>query len=108
MPVAITRGNPLISSSRSSSSVLSSSNSSLTSNEEVFRSEESNSFNPAILQRDLTPQCRIGASSSKTGHLAENLRVQRPEDVAKLWQSDGLTPHIITIELDRQTLLSVH
>lgn len=105
MPVATTRGNPIISSSRSTST-LSSSNSSLLSNEEVFRSEEPNSFNQAILQRDVTPQCRIGASSSKTGHLAENMRVQRPEDVSKLWQSDGQTPHIVTIELERQTLLS--
>lgn len=115
MPVPITtitststfhtsRGAPF---SSSKSNSLTSSNSSSSIGEEIFRTEEPNSFNSSILQRDITPQCRIGASSSKPGHFVENLRVQRAEDVSKLWQSDGLTPHFITIELERQTTLSV-
>jgi hypothetical protein len=87
------------------SSSLSSSNSSI--GDEVFRTEESNSFNSSILQKDITSQARIGASSSKPGHFVENLRVHKAEDVSKLWQSDGLSPHSITIELDSQTTLSV-
>ena len=95
-----------IQSSKSSSSLLSSaSNSSLT---DTFNFEEPNSFNSSILQRDVTHLCRISASSSKAGHSAENLRVTRPQDVSKLWQSDGLAPHTVTIELSRQSLLSVH
>lgn len=90
------------------SSSLSSSNSSSSIGEEVFRTEEPNSFNSTILQKDITGQVRIGASSSKSGHFVENLRVQRAEDVSKLWQSDGSAPHSITIELERQTTLSVH
>lgn len=93
------------SNSKSCSLASSSSNSSI--GNEIYRTEEANSFNSSILQRDVTPQCRIGASSSKTGHLVDNLRVQRPEDVSKLWQSDATGPHSITIELDRQTALSV-
>lgn len=107
MPTTTSTSYSRISNNSRSTSILSSSNSSLSSNEEIFRSEESNSFNPAILQKDVTSQCRIGASSSKTGHLIENLRVQKPEDVSKFWQSDGLTPHSITIELERQSSLSV-
>lgn len=95
-----------IQSSKSSSSLLTStSNSSLS---DTFNYEEPNSFNSSILQRDVTQACRISASSSKAGHSAENLRVTRLQDVSKLWQSDGLAPHTVTIELSRQSLLSVH
>lgn len=69
--------------------------------------EEPNSFNVTTLQTDITPIARISTSSAKPGHPAENLRVNRPEDVSKLWQSDSVGPHHITIELERQTLLSV-
>lgn len=117
MPVPITtitsnstfhtsRGVVPFSSSKSNS--LTSSNSSSSIGHEVFRTEEPNSFNSTILQKDITAQARIGASSSKPGHFVDNLRVQKSEDVSKLWQSDGLAPHSISIELERQTTLSVY
>ncbi len=84
----------------------SSSTSSLSEQDDSFRTEEPNSFNTTILQKDITSQCRLGASSSKSGHSVDNLRVNRLEDVSKLWQSDGSTPHSISIELERQTALS--
>ena len=99
------RGAVPFSSSKSNSLKSSNSNSSIS--DEIFRTEEPNSFNSSILQKDITVQARIGASSSKLGHFVENLRVQRSEDVSKLWQSDGLAPHSISIELERQTTLSV-
>ena len=93
-------------SSRSTSLTSASSVSSISEEDDTFRTEEPNSFNSSILQRDITPQCRLGASSSKSGHSVDNLRVCRLEDVSKLWQSDGSIPHSITIELERQTALS--
>lgn len=106
MPVAA--NSHLHSSSRSTSLSSASiySTTSLSEEEDSFRTEEPNSFNSNILQRDITSQCRIGTSSSKSGHSADNLRVSRLEDVSKLWQSDGSTPHSITMEMDRQTALS--
>lgn len=104
MPVST--NSRLHSSSRSTSMTSASSASSLSEEDDSFRTEEPNSFNSSILQRDITSQCRLGASSSKSGHSADNLRVSRLEDVSKLWQSDGATPHSITIEMERQTSLS--
>lgn len=104
MPVAT--NSRLYSSSRSTSLNSASSASSLSEEDDSFRTEEPNSFNSSILQKDITSYCRLGASSSKSGHSADNLRVSRLEDVSKLWQSDGATPHSITIEMERQTSLS--
>ena len=106
MPVPATSTTRLHSSSRSTSLTSASSTSSLSEQDDSFLTEEPNSFNTSILQKDVTSQCRFGASSSKSGHSVENLRVYRLEDVSKLWQSDGSTPHSITIELERQTALS--
>lgn len=105
MPIASSSRSVSISHSKSCS--LQSSSSGQSIGDELFRTEEVNSFNTAILQRDITPSCRLAASSSKSGHSVENLRVYRTEDVSKLWQSDGITPHSITIEIGTQTLLSV-
>jgi len=106
MPVPVATISRLHSSSRSTSLTSASSASSLTEEDDSFRAEEPNSFNSSILQKDLTSECRLGASSSKSGHSVDNLRVNRLEDVSKLWQSDGSTPHSISIELERQTALS--
>lgn len=73
----------------------------------TFQANEISSFNRTVSQRDITPSIRISASSSKSGHPAENLRVTNIDDVNKLWQSDGSTPHHITLEIPKQIQLSV-
>ena len=105
MPVPLAGPARLHSSSRSTS-LTTSASSFISEEDDSFRTEEPNSFNSSILQRDVTTHCRLGASSSKSGHSVDNLRVGRLEDVSKLWQSDGATPHSITIELERLTALS--
>lgn len=74
---------------------------------DALPAEDTNSFNPLMTQRDISGRARFVASSSKPGHPAENLRVARAEDVGRLWQSDGVVPHFLRLELDRQHLLSV-
>lgn len=74
----------------------------------AFQAHEISSFNRTVAQRDITPTIRISASSSKNGHPAENLRVTTLDDVNKLWQSDGSTPHHVTLELPKQLHLSVN